>query len=156
MLRCLDQNIWVAEQSQEYFGLSVGTRMTVIRSPETGRLVILSPTKPTPELEEELSGLGIVSDLVAPNSYHHLWLIRLTTRIAGGFNRLEPSVLERLATSDKASLRTSIQQVLSWDFDRVIVAHGGRRCDGWQGHAGQCILGGSRGCTRVRLRLPWL
>ena len=31
MLRNIDQNIWVAEQPLRYFGLSIGTRMTVIR-----------------------------------------------------------------------------------------------------------------------------
>lgn len=214
MLRCIDENIWVAEQPQKYFGLSIGARMTVIRSRETGKLIILSPIRPTLELEEALAGLGVVSDIVAPNSYHHLycnefkhrfpramlwgssflmkkcphllidnllcseepspwdgvlfcrlsglstlgpsgpspleefafchlpsqtliltdsafnfdqsfpWLTQFTTRIAGGFNRLEPTILERLASSDKASVRASIQQVLSWDFDRVIVAHG--------------------------------
>ncbi|MBW4529910.1 MAG: DUF4336 domain-containing protein [Aphanothece saxicola GSE-SYN-MK-01-06B] len=214
MLRCLDNNIWVAEQPQKYFGLSIGTRMTVVRDQESCRLIVISPIKPTLELEEELSELGIVSDLVAPNSYHHLycnefkhrhpqaklwgssalkrkcpdllidnlliaagsspwpgilicslsglktlgpfgpsplnefafchvpsktivltdsafnfdisfpWLTRFTTRVAGGYNCLEPTILERLASTDKDSLRKSIQVVLSWDFDRVIVAHG--------------------------------
>jgi hypothetical protein len=214
MLRCLDENIWVAEQSQKYFGLSIGTRMTVIRDQESCGLVVISPIKPTLELDEELSELGVVSHLVAPNSYHHLycnefkhrypqaklwgssalkrkcpdllidnllisagpspwdgilicglaglktmgplgpsplnefafchvpsktivltdsafnfdcsfpWLTRFTTRVAGGYNRLEPTILERLASSDKDSLRKSLQEVLSWNFDRVIVAHG--------------------------------
>jgi hypothetical protein len=214
MLQCLDENIWVAEQPQKYFGLSIGTRMTVIRDQESCRLTVISPIKPTLDLDKELSELGVVSDLVAPNSYHHLycnefkhrypqaklwgssalkrkcpdllidnllmsagpspwagiqicslsglktmgplgpsplnefvfhhvhsktivltdsafnfdysfpWLTRFTTRIAGGYNRLEPTILERLASSDKDSLRKSIQEVLSWNFDRVIVAHG--------------------------------
>lgn len=214
MLQCLDDNIWVAQQPQKYFGLSIGTRMTVIRDQESSRLIVISPIKPTLDLDAELSELGVVSDLVAPNSYHYLycnefkqryphaklwgsaalkrkcpallidnflltdgpspwagilicslsglktmgpfgpsplnefafchvpskslvltdsafnfdcsfpWLTRFTTRIAGGFNRLEPTILERLASSDKHALRQSIQKVLSWDFDRVIVAHG--------------------------------
>ncbi len=214
MLQCLDENIWVAEQPQKYFGLSIGTRMTVIRDEESHRLTVISPIKPTLELDQELSELGVVSDLVAPNSYHHLycnefrdrypqaklwsssalqrkcpdllidnllitatpsplagilicslsglrtlgpfgpsplnefafchvpsktlvltdsafnfdfsypWLTRFATRVARGYNRLEPTILERLASSDKDSLRRSIQEVLSWDFDRVIVAHG--------------------------------
>ena len=203
MLRCLDEDLWVAEQAQKYCGLNVGTRMTVVRNHETGNLTIISPIRPTPELEEELSGLGVVSDIVAPNSFHHLycnefknryprapfwgssflqekcphllidkllssqepspwagisfyalsglktlgplgpsplhefafcilpsktlvltdsafnfdcsfpWLTRFATRITGGFNRLEPGVLERLASSDKELLRTSIENVLS-------------------------------------------
>ncbi len=31
MLRELDRNIWVAERPQRFYGLEVGTRMTVIR-----------------------------------------------------------------------------------------------------------------------------
>jgi hypothetical protein len=46
------------------------------------------------------------------------------TRIGGGFDRLEPTILERLATSDRDSLARALQVVLQWDFDRIIVAHG--------------------------------
>lgn len=31
MLRALDRDLWVAEQPLRYFGLSIGTRMTVVR-----------------------------------------------------------------------------------------------------------------------------
>ncbi|MCP9833426.1 DUF4336 domain-containing protein [Cyanobium sp. Aljojuca 7A6] len=213
-LRCLADDLWVAEQPQTYFGLSIGTRMTVIRQRHSNRLVVVSPIQPSAELEQELAALGVVSDIVAPNAFHHLylkafkqrfpqavlwgppvlrqkcpyleldrllsaeapspwpemllcgltglhtlgptgpsplhevafchtpsrtliltdsafnfdasapWLTRFITRIGGGFNRLEPTILERLATSDRASLARALQDVLQWDFDRVIVAHG--------------------------------
>jgi hypothetical protein len=214
MLRCLAEDLWVAEQPQTYFGLSIGTRMTVIRQRNTDRLVILSAIQPSPELEKGLAELGVVGDVVAPNAFHHLylqafkqrfpqattwgpaalrqkcrhlgldrllnaaapspwpeialcdltglhtlgptgpsplhevafchtpsrtliltdsafnfdasaaWLTRVITRLGGGFDRLEPTILERLATSDRASLRRAMQGVLQWDFDRVVVAHG--------------------------------
>ena len=73
MIRCNDDNIWAAEEPQKYFGLSVGARMTVIRNHETGRSIVLSPIKPTLELEEELAGLGAVSAKVAFNLYHYLY-----------------------------------------------------------------------------------
>lgn len=214
MLRRLADDLWVAEQPQTYFGLSIGTRMTVIRLENSNRLVILSPIQPTPELEIELAAIGVVTDIVAPNAFHHLylqafqqrfpqaitwgppflrqkcphlqldrllnaqepcpwpglllcslsglhtlgptgpsplhelafchtlsqtliltdsafhfdasapWLTRCLTRIGGGYARLEPTILERLATSDRASLRKAMKALLQWDFDRVIVAHG--------------------------------
>ncbi len=214
MLRRLADDLWVAEQPQRYFGLSIGTRMTVIRLENSNRMVILSPIQPTPELEIELAANGVVTDIVAPNAFHHLhlqafqqrfpqatvwgpvflrqkcphlkldrlinaqepspwpglllcglsglhtlgptgpsplhevafchtpsrtlvltdsafhfdasaaWLTRCLTRIGGGYGRLEPTILERLATSDRASLGRAMQALLQWDFDRVIVAQG--------------------------------
>jgi hypothetical protein len=214
MLRRLAEDLWVAEAPQTYFGLSIGTRMTVIRLENSHRLVILSPIQPSPELEQDLAAIGVVTDIVAPNAFHHLhlqafqqrfpqatvwgppalrqkcphlkldrllnaeepspwpglllcslsglhtlgptgpsplhevafchtptrtlvltdsafhfdasapWLTRWLTRIGGGYARLEPTILERLATAERASLRRAMQVVLQWDFDRVIVAHG--------------------------------
>jgi hypothetical protein len=45
MFREIDRNIWVGEQPLRYFGLSVGTRMTVIRL-TSGELVVISPIQP--------------------------------------------------------------------------------------------------------------
>jgi len=214
MLRRLADDLWLAEQPQTYVGLSIGTRMTVIRLENSNRLVILSPIQPTPELEIELAAIGVVTDIVAPNAFHHLylqafqqrfpqaiswgppflrqkcphlqldrllnaqepspwpglllcglsglhtlgptgpaplhevafchtasrtlvltdsafhfdasapWLTRCLTRIGGGYARLEASILERLATTDRSSLGRAMQALLRWDFERVIVAHG--------------------------------
>ncbi|MEA5413816.1 hypothetical protein [Synechococcus sp. BA-132 BA5] len=52
------------------------------------------------------------------------WPSRCLTRIRGGYAHLEPTILKRLATSDRGSLARAMQVVLEWDFDRVIVAHG--------------------------------
>jgi hypothetical protein len=51
-------------------------------------------------------------------------LTQFATRVLGGYKCLSPSVLEKIATTDKESVRRSVEQVLAWDFDRVIVAHG--------------------------------
>ncbi len=42
MLKQIDQNIWVAEQPFQYFGLGIGTRMTVVRLANR-ELVVISP-----------------------------------------------------------------------------------------------------------------
>ncbi|MDY6899759.1 MAG: hypothetical protein SWZ49_17025 [Cyanobacteriota bacterium] len=49
---------------------------------------------------------------------------QLTMRVIGGYKKLEPSILEKLAIREKQKVKNSIQTVLKWNFERVIVAHG--------------------------------
>lgn len=49
---------------------------------------------------------------------------QLTMKLIGGYKKLEPSILEKLAIREKQKVKNSIQKVLEWDFERVIVAHG--------------------------------
>ncbi|MEA5450029.1 DUF4336 domain-containing protein [Leptolyngbya sp. CCNP1308] len=213
MLRAIDRNLWVAEQPLRYFGLSIGTRMTVIRLARN-ELVIISPIQVGDDLVGELDELGTVRHIIAPNLYHYLfapefkaaypaatfwataglrakqpglaidqviesgasspwngidclffdgfktlspsgpdpldewiffhsasrtliltdtafffdrsfpWLTQLVTRVGGGYKSLSPSLLERISTTDKPTVRAAAQQVLKWDFERVIMAHG--------------------------------
>lgn len=213
MLRAIEQNLWVAEQPLRYFGLSIGTRMTVIRL-AGGKLIVISPIQVSDNLLGELNDLGTVAHIIAPNLYHHLfaaefkaaypaatfwataglrakqpelvidqviagdsnspwdgverlffdgfktlspsgpdpldewvffhvasrtliltdtafcfdqsfpWVTQLVTKLGGGYKSLSPSLLERLATTEKDRVKASAEQVLRWDFDRVIMAHG--------------------------------
>lgn len=210
MLRELDQNLWVAEQPLRYLGLSVGTRMTVIRFLDR-QLAVISPIQVNDAIVNQLNKLGTVQHIIAPNLYHYLFaadfkqvypeatfwaapglalkkpellidqtirpdsfnglksiffdgfralstngfdslneciffhpasrtliltdaafhfdesfslLTQFATRILGGYKRLSPSWLEKIATTEKDKIRKSVEQVLSWEFDRVIVAHG--------------------------------
>jgi hypothetical protein len=70
-LRALDRDLWVAERRQRFYGLEVGTRMTVMRLAD-GSLLLHSPVALTPELRTELDALGPVRWVVAPNRVHHL------------------------------------------------------------------------------------
>lgn len=213
MLRELEQDIWVAEQPLRYFGLSVGTRMTVIRR-EGEKLTVISPIRVNEDIAAQLDNLGTVTDIIAPNLYHHLFagpfkarysqatfwaapglkekkpellidkviephksrtlcgletiffegfrtlgsggfellnecvffhaasrtlivtdtafhfdessplLTQFVFRVTGTYKQLSPSRLERIATTDKDNVRKSVQQILRWDFERVVVAHG--------------------------------
>ncbi|HLP90909.1 MAG TPA: DUF4336 domain-containing protein [Nostocaceae cyanobacterium] len=213
MLREIDQDIWVAEQPFRYFGLSVGTRMTVIKL-ANHELAVISPIQVSDEIISQLDKIGTVKYIIAPNLYHYLfaanfkniypnatfWAVpglevkkpdllidqtinthknslwtgieyiffngfrtlgfngfdelnecvffhsvsrsliltdtafhfddsfplitQLATRVLGGYQSLSPSLLERLATTEKEKVRTAVEKVLSWDFERVIVAHG--------------------------------
>ncbi len=72
MLKELDIDIWVAQQPLRYLGLSVGTKMTVIRL-ENRELVVISPIEVSDTLVSQLGELGVVKHMIAPNLYHHLF-----------------------------------------------------------------------------------
>jgi hypothetical protein len=213
MLRAIDGNLWVVEQPFKYFGLEVGTRMTIVRL-NSGDLVAISPIKIDSETIEQINRIGEVKYIIAPNLYHHLFikdfrsiypaaqlwatsslaqkkpdlaidlqivdlqnhlfdeidyllfdgfqtlyfngytplneyvflhrasrtliltdtafyfddrfvpLTQLIAKLMGGYKLLRPSLLEKLATRDKIAVKKSVEKVLAWDFDRVIMAHG--------------------------------
>lgn len=52
------------------------------------------------------------------------WTSALMCRINGCYDRFGPSRLFRSVIKDRAALRGSIDRLLSWDFDRLIVSHG--------------------------------
>lgn len=205
-LRQLAENLWVAERPQSFYGLPVGTRMTVIRL-ESGRLLLHSPVALDRALREQLDSLGDVCFAVAPNRVHHLyagevarsypgarlWVApgldrkrpdlvfeavladqapeawrgevdqvffrgrpyenevaffhrgsrtlilcdlafhfgpraaaptRLLMKLLRSYGRFGPSRLDPLLIRDRRAARESLERILEWDFDRVIVAHG--------------------------------
>jgi len=72
MLRQIDNCIWVAEQPFRYFGLSVGTRMTVVQL-SGGELVVISPIQVDDLIIQQLNEVGDVKHIIAPNLYHYLF-----------------------------------------------------------------------------------
>jgi hypothetical protein len=202
----LAEDLWAAERPQSFYGLPVGTRMTVIRL-SGGRLLLHSPVALDAELRRQLDALGEVRFAVAPNRLHHLyaggvaqaypearlWVApglerkrpdlvfeavltdeapeewrgeveqtffrgrpyenevvffhrasrtlvlcdlafnfgpgaaaptRLLMKLIRSYGRLGPSTLDRLLIRDRRAARESLERVLAWDFDRVIVSHG--------------------------------
>ena len=81
-LRELSENIWIVERRQRFYGLEVGTRMTVIRLAD-GSLLLHSPVRLRPELRSELDAVGRVRYAVAPNRVHHLY----AGEVAAGLKR---------------------------------------------------------------------
>lgn len=65
--------IWVEHIPLRFFGLPMGTRMTVVRL-SGGKLFVHSPVPPTPALRRELGAIGKVAFVIAPNRLHHLYL----------------------------------------------------------------------------------
>lgn len=206
MLRALDRDIWVVERPQSFYGLPVGTRMTVVRLAD-GALWLHAPVSLDPALRRGLDALGPVRFAVAPNRMHHLyagevrqhypesrlWVApglerkrpdleiegvlgdeapaawrgqvdqaffrgrpyenevvffhrrsrtlllcdlafffgpkahpatRLLMRLIRSYGRFGPSRLDPLLIRDRKAARKSLERILAWDFDRIVVAHG--------------------------------
>ena len=206
MLCALARDIWVVERPQRFYGLEVGTRMTVIRLAD-GNLLLHSPVALDAALRRELDAIGPVRYVVAPNRVHHLyagdvaaaypqsrlWVApglarkrpdlvfvdvlgddapaewagqvdqvffrgrpyenevvflhrasrtliicdlafnfgpraaaptRLLMKLMRSYGRFGPSTLDPWLIRDRAAARESLERILAWDFDRVVVAHG--------------------------------
>ena len=213
MLRQIDRYLWVAEQPLKFFGLEVGTRMTVIKL-SNDSLVIISPIEIDLEIQQQLSTIGTVRYIIAPNLFHYLYLAQcqqiypqaqtiappglttkqpdlkidrvfsqdaiefnselkfvrfegfrafvppqmktvneivfyhplsktliitdsafnfdrsfpfvtqLAARVLGSYHVLKPYLLDKIASQNKQKLKESIDKILAWDFQRVIMAHG--------------------------------
>ena len=205
-LRPLAEDLFVAERPQKFYGLPVGTRMTVVRLAGR-RLLLHSPVALDAALRTQLDALGRVRFAVAPNRVHHLyagevavhypearlWLApglarkrpdlvheavlgdeappewrgeleqvffrgrpyenevvffhrasrtlllcdlafnfgpraafatRLLMRLLRSYGRLGPSTLDPLLIRDRRAARESLERILAWDFDRIVVSHG--------------------------------
>ena len=52
------------------------------------------------------------------------WLTRALLRVNGAWDRFGMSRIGRSLVRDRAALRRSLDALLEWDFDRIVVAHG--------------------------------
>ena len=73
MLIAFSDGVWVASSPVSFLGLHVTSTMTVLRL-DDGSLLVHSPLQLTAELLAEVSALGSVTELYAPNTFHHRWL----------------------------------------------------------------------------------
>lgn len=67
------EKLWVKQVPLRFFGVQIGTRMTVIRLPEN-HLFVHSPIALTPATKASLNMLGAVTYVVSPNNMHHLFI----------------------------------------------------------------------------------
>jgi len=202
----LAKDLWVVERPQRFYGLEVGTRMSVMRLAD-GSLLLHSPVALDAALRCELDAIGRVRYAVAPNRVHHLyagevaaaypqarlWVApglarkrpdlvfvdvlgdeapaewrdevdqvffrgrpyenevvflhrasrtlilcdlafnfgprsaaptRVLMRLIRSYGRFGPSTLDPWLIRDRRAARQSLERILAWDFDRVVVAHG--------------------------------
>ena len=65
--------LWVAEAPLRFYGIEVGTRMSVVRL-SAGDLWLHSPSGLTERFRRDLDRLGPVRFVVCPNKLHHLFV----------------------------------------------------------------------------------
>ena len=65
----------------------------------------------------------VVTDLVFHFGPDAPWLTRFAMGLSGAYPGCRTSILERLGMK-RATAREEIETILSWDFDRLIMAHG--------------------------------
>lgn len=52
------------------------------------------------------------------------FVTQVAARVLGSYQELKPYLLDKIASHDKQKLKQSIDKILAWDFQRVIMAHG--------------------------------
>jgi len=52
------------------------------------------------------------------------FLTRTFWKLNGAWQKLGPTRMVRLTFRDKPAVRRSVDRILEWDFDRVLIAHG--------------------------------
>jgi hypothetical protein len=72
MLALFVENVWTVDAPLSFFGMRIGTRMTVVRLP-SGVLLLHSPIALSPSVRSAIDALGEVAHIVAPSVYHHVW-----------------------------------------------------------------------------------
>jgi hypothetical protein len=107
-LKQLAENLWIAERPQTFYGLPVGTKMTVFRLPGD-RLFLHSPVELDAGLRAELDALGRVAYAVAPNRVHHLYAGKVADAYPGtrlwigpGLERKRPDLVFEAILGDEA------------------------------------------------------
>ena len=88
-------SIWYAQQSLHFGPIKIQTRMTVIRLRD-GALWVHSPIEPTPSLLAELSSLGEVRYVLAPNRTHHLFFRRFLKSFPQARGFVAPGLAEKV------------------------------------------------------------
>src|SRR5258707_995176 len=116
-LQELAEGIWTASAPHRWIGLHLGTRMTVIRL-SRGGLLLHSPVPMSKQLRT-----------------------RLYLKLAGLYGRIGWSRFLRILYRDRKAARASVDRLLQWPFERVVISHGNiiseharetvRRAFGW-------------------------
>ena len=202
--------MWVIDHRLAIAGLELGARTSILRLSDGG-LLLISPGRMDDAMRAQVTSLGPVRALAAPNRFHHLYLgqaarawpeaevympqgleaklraagrvlpphavlgdappdalagavlthrvqgiprmeevaffhpssrtlvltdlcfnfqnvqglwSKVALKLYGALGKFGPTRLERLLMKDKKAVRRSIDHLLSWDFDRVVVSHG--------------------------------
>ena len=78
MLQAIGPNIWHLQHEFKAGGMSVSSRMTLVRL-KGNKLWLHSPVPLSAEVRAQISSLGEVAFVVAPNKFHHLFVSECMT-----------------------------------------------------------------------------
>lgn len=70
------------------------------------------------------SGTVILTDLCFNFIEDRGWWTRFQMGLFDAWGKLGPSRYARFLMDDKAAVKRSVDQILEWDFDRIVVSHG--------------------------------
>jgi glyoxylase-like metal-dependent hydrolase (beta-lactamase superfamily II) len=90
-----DSGLWTFHQQLSVMGVEIGTRMTVVRLSD-GSLLVHSPIRLTPALEQKLASLGRVEHVLAPNLDHYLYVEAFKQRYPQARMYAAPGVAPKL------------------------------------------------------------
>ncbi len=129
-LKSVAPDIWLIDgPAIRFYGLPFSTRATVIRL-KSGELWVHSPTQLNDALKAEITALGPVTHLVAPNWIHYAYVSEWQAAFAGSTAWAAPGVAARAQKHRMA---------LKFDHDLGPVAEAP-----WQGQIEQMIVEGSK------------
>lgn len=90
----VEGSLWTCWRPQRFFGVEMGTRMTVCRL-GNGDLFVHSPVAPDEALAAELDALGPVAHVVAPSKLHHLYFAEFAGRYPDATTYASPDLPAR-------------------------------------------------------------
>ncbi len=96
---------------------------------EWGEQIELQPWRGAPMLSETVFFHRPSRTLMVTDTVHNVGpdagaFTSLVFKLFGGYGRLSTSLIERMVSRDRAAVRRTVDAVLQWDFQRVIMAHG--------------------------------
>jgi len=103
--------------------------LSTLKSETLGSCVEIIKMEGVPKVNEyafihKTSNTLILTDLAFNIGNNVSFWTKIFFKINGAFNRFGPSRLMKMMISDAISLNNSIEEILSFDIDRIIVSHG--------------------------------
>ena len=123
MIEELGSGIWTVDASLTLAGAHMGTRMTVVRLPDEG-LALIAPIAIDESLSAELAELGPVCAIIAPNAFHHFYLLAAVERYPEAICFLAEGVEGKIASRPAGAKDLSATPDPLWagTLDQIVIA----------------------------------
>ncbi|AKU92089.1 DUF4336 domain-containing protein [Vulgatibacter incomptus] len=122
ILRRIDEGLWTVDLPFSLMGLSLGARSTLARL-RSGGLFLCSPGPFEVAHVEAIRSLGEVEAIVAPNSFHHLYLRRAAEHFPRARVFLAPGLREKVQNLPAGEeLRDEAPEPWTGAIEQLVVA----------------------------------